>query len=120
MRTFFSFRNLLFYSCLLCFFLTGFAGKAQTATVYGNEWINYGQPYYKIKVVNNGMHRLTYNDLVAAGISNVNPQKFQVFRRGREIAIFVNGQSDGVLNAGDYIDFYGKRNDGETDVDFYS
>src|SRR5688572_5078300 len=120
MRSFFSFRNLFFYSCLLCFFLTGFASNAQTTPVYGNEWINYNQPFYKIKVASNGMHRLTYTDLVAAGISNVNPQKFQLFRRGRELAIYVNGQADGVLNAGDYIDFYGKRNDGETDVDFYS
>ncbi|MBK0404587.1 hypothetical protein I5M27_16445 [Adhaeribacter sp. BT258] len=118
MRFFYLFRSVFFLSVFT--FLIGFPTvlKAQTP-VYGNEWINYSQPYYKIKVVSTGMHRLTYNDLVAAGISNVNPQKFQIFRRGQEVAIYVNGQSDGTLNSGDYIDFYGQKNDGKLDNALY-
>ncbi len=119
MRATLFFRNLIL---VFGFFLLTFSGRAVHAQnpVYGNEWINYGQTYYKIKVLNSGMHRLTYNDLAAAGISNVNPQKFQLFRRGRELAVYVNGQSDGILNAGDYIDFYGQRNDGQTDTELYA
>ncbi|KAA9332643.1 putative type IX secretion system sortase PorU2 [Adhaeribacter soli] len=119
MRLIHTFRNVFFL--FLLSFLGVFAtvsGQAQTLT-YGNEWINYGQQYYKIKVVKNGMHRLTYNDLTAAGITNVNPEKFQIFRRGREVAIYVNGQADQTLNAGDYIDFYGQRNDGKLDSSFF-
>lgn len=115
-----SMRHVLAGLGALCLLLLGFTSQAQTSPVYGNEWINYNQQYYKIKVLNTGMHRLTYNDLVAAGISNVNPQKFQLFRRGREVAIYVNGQADGALNAGDYIDFFGQKNDGELDTELYS
>src|SRR5690606_6243770 len=114
----------LFRSAFFLFILSFWAGfptvsQAQSTPVFGNEWINYSQTYYKVKVVTTGMHRLTYNDLAAAGISNVDPQKFQLFRRGREVAIYVNGQSDGALNSGDYIDFYGERNDGTLDSTLY-
>lgn len=117
MRLNYTFRNATYLFLLT--FLSVFATVSVQAQKYGNEWINYAQPYYKIKVVKNGMHRLTYNDLAAAGISNVNPEKFQVFRRGKELAIYVNGQADQTLNAGDYIDFYGQANDGVLDSSFY-
>ena len=107
-------KNHLFL--LLLFFATVFTARAQT---YGNEWINYTQTYYKIKVTRNGIHRLDYNFLNNAGLSAANPQKLQLFRRGKEVALFVNGENDGRLDAGDYVEFYGERNDGKTDVELY-
>ncbi|MGV3586471.1 MAG: C25 family cysteine peptidase [Adhaeribacter sp.] len=94
------------------------AGKVQ-AQNYGNEWIDYSQTYYKIKVIRNGIHRLDYNFLNNAGLSAANPQKLQLFRRGKEVPLFVNGETDGRLDAGDYVEFYGERNDGKTDVELY-
>jgi hypothetical protein len=118
MRVLYHFRN-AFFLCLLTFLPKISTVFAQTAPVYGHEWINYTQPYYKIQVVRNGLHRITYNELAAAGINSVNPEKFQIFRRGKQLAVYVNGQNDQTLNAGDYIEFYGERNDGKLDVTNY-
>ena len=43
---------------------------------YGNEWINQGQTYYKIKVGSNGIYKLTYTTLLDAGlpITSINPK----------------------------------------------
>jgi hypothetical protein len=77
----------------------------------GNEWINFSQPYYKIPTVQDGIYRLTYSDLQQAGfpVDAVNPKNLQIFHRGVEQAIFVNGEGDGTFNNSDFIEFYGKK-----------
>lgn len=110
-------KNKIYLLFLLSLGLASLAkGQAQT---HGNEWINYSQTYYKIKVIRNGIHRLDYNFLTNAGLTSANPQKLQLFRRGTEVSLFVNGEGDGHLDAGDYVEFYGERNDGKTDVELY-
>ncbi len=91
------------------------------AQPYGNEWIRYDQTYYKISVAKDGMYRITYDDLVAAGfpVNSVDPGKIQIFHRGTEQAIYVEGQSDARLDPGDFIEFYGLRNDGTLDAELY-
>jgi hypothetical protein len=107
---------------LLAFILltAGFAaGSVQAQEVYGNEWINYSQTYYKINVVNTGLHRLSYGFLDSLGLRDVNPQHLQLFRRGKETAIYIAGEADGRLDAQDYVEFYGERNDGAMDRELY-
>lgn len=89
---------------------------------YGNEWVTFGQTYYKIPVTKNGIHMLTYADLQAAGfpVSSVDPRRLQLFYRGAEQAMLVEGQDDAVLNDGDYLEFYGRKNDGQLDASLYS
>jgi Peptidase family C25 len=88
---------------------------------FGNEWIQYDQTYYRIPVVQKGIYRLSFQDLKAAGlIQNINPQTFQLFRRGQEIAIRVGGESDKIWNETDFIEFYGESNDGTLDSALYS
>jgi hypothetical protein len=101
----------LFVSCAML--LTALVTKAQ----YGNEWINYSQNYYKVKVAQNGIYRIDSATLVNAGIplSTINPQNFQIFCKGKQQFIFVKGESDGVFNSGDFIEFYGEKNDGALD-----
>src|SRR5258706_3381317 len=67
------------------------------------------------------MYRLTYNDLQSAGfpVASVDPRFIQVFHRGLEQAITAQGQSDAQLNPGDYLEFYGQRNDGTRDALLY-
>ncbi len=84
-----------------------------------SQWINASQIYYKIPVIQDGVYRLTQTDLAAAGISGINPQHFQLFHRGIEHALFINGENDGSFDADDYIEFYGKRNDGTLDADTF-
>jgi len=86
-----------------------------------NEWINFSQPYYKISTSADGIYKITYADLVAAGVpvGSVDPRRIQLFHRGTEQAIFIQGQADAVLNPSDYIEFFGQRNDGTRDAELY-
>ena len=99
-------KRLLFLWALI---LTTTAIVAQT---YGNEWINFGQKYYKISIPNTGLYRINYNTLVNSGIpiSSINPKNFQLFIKGQEQYININDESDNVFNTTDYIEFYGKKN----------
>ncbi|WP_333820123.1 C25 family cysteine peptidase [Ohtaekwangia sp.] len=93
----------------------------QASAQVGNEWINYGQPYYKIPTAKNGIYRLDYSTLQAAGfpVGSVDPQKIRIYHRGTEQAIYIEGEGDGQFNSSDFIEFYGTRNDGVLDADLY-
>jgi hypothetical protein len=90
---------------------------ASIAQPYGNEWIDYNRTYYKVKTAEDGMYRLTYERMLAGGmpLAGQNPKKVKLYFRGQEIAVKISGESDGQWNAGDYIEFYGRRNDGTLD-----
>ncbi|TAE04917.1 MAG: hypothetical protein EAZ95_20240, partial [Bacteroidetes bacterium] len=93
--------------------------SAVLAQSVGNEWINPNQTYFRIPVSETGVYRLTQAFLASKGITGINPQRFQLFHRGKEQAIFVAGESDGSFDVGDYIDFYGRKNDGSQDSRLY-
>ncbi len=109
----------LFY--LIIFFLFGnfFALEAQQR--FGNEWITYGQEYYKIRISQNGIYRVSYATLSNAGVSvgALNPKNFQLFNLGVEQFIYVSGEADNSFDSGDYIEFYAKKNDGVPDTPLY-
>jgi len=91
------------------------------AQQYGNEWIDYNQEYYKVKTGKNGIHRLTYDNLLEAGlpVTAIDPRNLQLIHRGEEVSIYIEGEDDGVFDSGDFIDFYGQRNDGTQDTELY-
>ena len=91
------------------------------AQIYGNEWIDFNQTYYKLTVAENGIYRLTFNNLVDAGfpVNAVDPRRIQIFHRGVEQAIRIEGQEDANFDAGDFIEFYGQANDGTLDTELY-
>jgi hypothetical protein len=76
--------------------------------------------WYKIKVNNSGIYKITYEDLVAMGFSNLS--NIRIYGNGGkqlsylnkdprpvdllECPVYMNKGSDGVFNAGDYILFY--------------
>lgn len=88
---------------------------------YYNSWINYSQQYFKVKIAENGLFRIDSVTLYNAGvpINVIDPRNIQLFARGQEIPLFINGENDGVFNSNDYIEFYGKKNDGWFEQDFY-
>jgi len=102
-------RNSLFY-LMVCWALAGYGQL-------GNEWIDFNQSYYKIKIVEDGFYRVTAAELEAQGfpVSSVPANRIQLFRRGEEVAIQVNA-TGGELN---YFEFYGQKNRGEGDEDLY-
>jgi hypothetical protein len=87
---------------------------------YGDEWIQFSQRYFKIPVAREGIYRISYDALQQAGFPvTENPQTFRLFHRGVEQAIIVQGEDDGVFHSGDYIEFYGRSNDGALDSTLY-
>lgn len=103
---------------LLLFILFPFV-HAQ-AQPYGNEWIDYNKKYFKVTVAADGIYRIAFSDLQSAGFPmSTDPRRLQMFYRGEEIAIYVEGEGDRVFNTTDFIEFYGKRNDGTLDAALY-
>lgn len=88
---------------------------------FSNQWINFTQSYYKIPVAKTGIYKISYSDLQSAGvpIGGIDPRRINLFHRGIEQAIFVQGQADAIFDPADYIEFYGNRNDGTLDADLY-
>jgi hypothetical protein len=97
------------------------------AQPYCNEWIRFAinnpyslQQYLKIQVWQEGIHKITFNDINQFIPANsFNPHQIQIFHNGKEQYINVTGESDNVFDTTDYIEFYGKRNDGSFDAQLY-
>ena len=85
------------------FFIFTFLGL--TAQPYGNEWIEYSQKYYKIKITENDVYRLYDSTLTNSGISlnGIDPRNIQIFNNGVEQFIHIEGESDGVFDNTDFI-----------------
>jgi len=85
-------------------------------------WYSYDQLYYKIPTATDAIHRISAVTLINAGINlnGLDPNTIRLYHRGREVAIHVQGDHDGKFDADDYIDFYGKRNDGTLDKLLYT
>jgi hypothetical protein len=68
-------------------------------------------PRYKIVVDQDGVYRVSYADLQAAGmdVANIDPRTFHVTSQGRDVAIDVIGESDGSFDPTDAIAFYGQK-----------
>ena len=47
-------------------------GTSLSRQNFGNEWIDYNQEYYKISIIQDGIYRLTYDDLNNAGFPQSN------------------------------------------------
>ncbi len=102
---------------LLGLLLNGAAAQAQSGPV-GNEWIVPGQPYYKMKIVRDGLYRIDAQYLAQAGIANVVPNELQIWRRGREIATYVGGNPN-ALDASTFLEFYALHNDARLEAEMY-
>lgn len=79
---------------------------------YGNEWIDYSQKYYALKVANDGIYKIDYATMSAAGLplSSISPDDFQLFAFEKEQEILVEDGGDGSFDPGDYVLFYGQKN----------
>jgi hypothetical protein len=84
------------------------------ADTTGN-WFDPSMPYVRLLIVQDGLYKLTYNDLSseAVNLATINPQTFKVYNHGAQVSLFVAGESDGVMDPTDYIEFYAQRNYGK-------
>lgn len=105
---------------LLIFVLLGFLMKSALAQI--PVWYDYALTYYKIPTAQDGIHRISAAALQASGIDtdNLDPRMIRVYHRGKEVAIHIEGESDGKVDPQDFIDFFGIRNDAELDKKLYT
>jgi len=87
-------------------------------TLYGNEWIRYDQPYFKLKILKDGIYRIPYSVLQTAGLDGMAGNRFQLFWEGKEQALLVSSGA-GVMQENDYLEFYGQHNQGQFDRYLY-
>jgi hypothetical protein len=87
------------------------------AQPYNNEWIDFSKTYYKFKVGATGLYRIPQSALANTGLGSVPASNFQLFRNGVEVPVYTS--NNGVLGAGDYIEFWGQMNDGVPDKPLY-
>ncbi|QQR85531.1 MAG: hypothetical protein IPJ76_13045 [Flavobacteriales bacterium] len=102
-------------------FIVGVA-KAQP---YGNEWIDFGKQYWKVGVVVPGfglesIFRIDSTALAQSGFPvGEDPHRFQLWGRGQEWPIFIQGEADSVFNIGDFIEFYTEDNNGWNEAEHW-
>ncbi|MGQ9768289.1 MAG: C25 family cysteine peptidase [Anaerolineae bacterium] len=62
----------------------------------------------RIRTTEQGLYRLTYPDLLAAGVplGSVDPRSFVMTNRGQPVQIQVTGEADGTFDPGDRVIFY--------------
>jgi hypothetical protein len=84
---------------------------------YGNEWIDYNRQYWKFEVFADGVYRIDSAALAQSGfpIGAVDPRHLMLFGKEQQVPIYVQGEADGVFNAGDFIEFRAEKADGFCD-----
>ena len=92
------------------FFLGAFAQ-------YGNEWIDYDKTYYKITLAEDKLYRIPFSTLLENNVPTDNASNLKLIYKGEEIPMFAT--TNDALMAGDYIEFYGKKNDGTFDTQLF-
>ncbi len=88
---------------------------------YGNEWIDYSQKFYSVKIVQNGLYKIDYTTLNNNGVplSGINPSSFQLFGKDKEVPLYMVDNGDNSFDPGDYFLFYAYKNDGWLDSVMY-
>lgn len=101
------------------FFVNALTLNAQN--LFGNEWIKPGDRYLKLSLNQTGIYRINFEDIKNADVVflQTNPANWQLFFRGKEVAIRILGQQDGIFDKQDYLEFYGESNDGSQDSLLY-
>src|SRR5687767_2930305 len=85
---------------------------------YNNEWIDYGKTYYKFKIASTGLYRISQPSLASIGLGSTPAEHFQLWRNGKQIPLYTT-VATGSFGAGDYIEFWGEKNDGKPDRELY-
>ncbi len=79
-----------------------------------DSWIDYTKKHIKIGTAEDGIYRVDKSDIEKLGVTvaSINPKTFRLILNGKEIPIFVRGESDLSFDSNDYVEFVGTRNMG--------
>ncbi len=110
----------------ICFgILFFFVFSSSFSQQYCNEWIIHSQKYLKFKVFEEGIYRINYESLsagllsVGIDINIIDVRNIQLFCKGKEQHIYIQSINPNHFQQGDYIEFYGQKNDGSFDTQLY-
>lgn len=103
---------------LICTIFLLFTGLTVFSQPFNNEWIKYENSYFKFKIFNDGVYRISANLLQAKGLANAPAEQFHLFRNGQEVPLYTSVVS-GPIPANGFIEFIGKANDGVPDRPLY-
>ncbi len=109
-------KNTVIFLLIAFLLLLGLSLSSTAQDRFGNSWVDYNKRYVKMQVAAEGIYRIGYVELSQAGFpvdAVINPNRYQMYWRGKEIAMTVMGQADGSFDSLDYIEFYGLPNDGK-------
>ncbi len=86
--------------------------EVSTKTISGIEsyWYNPSKNYYKIYIHNKGIYRLTFDQLIAAGVplNKVPIDKLELINNGEDVPIYISDANhNNIFDSGDYIEFVG-------------
>ncbi len=103
---------------ILFFVMAAMAAVDADAQHFTNDWIDFGQDYYRLAIPQTGVYRVSRSQLEAAGVpvGSFNPQNIQLFQNGKPIACRVGSERQGLL---DYIEFFAEGNNGWFDLEMY-
>ncbi|WP_273445836.1 C25 family cysteine peptidase [Neolewinella agarilytica] len=100
----------LYTLCILSLtsFLFAQMPTAGGEVLYGHEWIDYDRAYLKVSVVEDGIFRISSQQIASAGmaLNETNTDKWTLHHKGQPVPIEVT--SEGIV-------FYGEKNRGELD-----
>ena len=109
MRTFTFIRLCLFFH---------FFSSAQTG---GNSWVRFSQQYFKFPIHKEGLYRIDSTTLSSYfNLNSINPRNFQLFIKGQEQHLHIEGGNDGEFNTSDFIEFYANNQMGDVDSLLYT
>ena len=68
---------------------------------------------FKLSVQEEGIYRVTFDDLLKAGfpVDRIDPQQLHLYCKGKELPIYFKGENDHQFNENDYFEFWGERNE---------
>lgn len=113
----------VFYPFLLLFLFHLVPASGQMVvgsdTLIGNEWIEYGNKYYRFYINEDGIVRVPASTLTNTGINagDIVGSEVRIYNMGRQVPLIVS--TDGVFGNNDYIEFLGKKNRSELDRFLY-
>jgi hypothetical protein len=73
-------------------------------------------PAFRIELAEDGVYRVSYEDLAAAGLQSatLSARRLGLFNRGQAVPLWVEDGGDGRFGPGDWLEFIGERLVGET------
>lgn len=88
-----------------------------------NNWIDNSANYWKVRVAEQGIYKINYSDLQSVtdrDLATLNTSYFQLYRLGKQKPLFIHTGQNNSFDEGDFISFYGEKNDGTFDTGLYT